>query len=53
MHKEKDANVWKPPEIDRQEVEEIKKFASPAHQVGGGSQKYRSISFELDPFYRI
>ena len=32
MHKEKDANVWKPPEIDRQEVEEIKKFASPAHQ---------------------
>merc|ERR1712083_1016602 len=31
-HQEKDANVWKPPDIDKQEVEEVKKFSSPAHQ---------------------
>ena len=33
MHKEKDANIWKPPEIDHKEVEECKKFKAPAHQV--------------------
>ena len=33
LHQEKDAAIWKSPEIDREEVEEIKKFASPAHQV--------------------
>jgi len=32
MHKEKDANIWKPPEIDHKEVEECKKFKAPAHQ---------------------
>ena len=33
MHAEKDANIWKAPEIDREEAQEIKKFASPSHQV--------------------
>ena len=36
LHQEKDANVWKPPDIDKQEVEEVKKFSSPAHQVSAG-----------------
>ena len=33
LHQEKDANIWKPPEIDHKEVEEVKKFASKEHQV--------------------
>ena len=37
LHQEKDKNVWKPPEIDKQEVEEVKKFSSPAHQVSAES----------------
>ena len=33
FNEEKDANIWKPPTIDREEVEEVKKYSSPAHQV--------------------
>ena len=33
FNEEKDANIWKPPTIDKEEVEEVKKYASPAHQV--------------------
>lgn len=33
IQKEKDANIWKPPEIDRNEVEEVKKYASSQHKV--------------------
>ena len=33
FNEEKDANIWKPPAIDKEEVEEVKKYASPAHQV--------------------
>jgi len=33
LHAEKDKEIWKPPEIDRQEQEEIKKFASKEHKV--------------------
>lgn len=29
LHQEKDAHVWKPPSIDKQEVEEAKKYAAP------------------------
>lgn len=32
FNEEKDANIWKPPTIDREEVEEVKKYSSPAHQ---------------------
>lgn len=32
IHQEKDANVWKPPEIDRAETEEIQKYKKSAHQ---------------------
>ena len=30
---EKDANIWKSPEIDKQEQEETKKYASKEHKV--------------------
>ena len=33
FNEEKDANIWKPPTIDREEIEEVKKYSSPAHQV--------------------
>ena len=33
FNEEKDANIWKPPAIDKEEVEEVKKYTSPAHQV--------------------
>ena len=33
LNRDKDAEIWKPPTIDRQETEEVKKFTSPDHQV--------------------
>ena len=32
---EKDAKIWKSPEIDKQEQQEIRKFASKEHKVNG------------------
>ena len=40
---EKDANIWKSPEIDRQEQEETKKYASKEHKV----QKYIRVTFNI------
>ena len=33
MHAEKDAHIWKSPEIDRAEQEEIKKYTTKDHKV--------------------
>ena len=44
FNEEKDANIWKPPTIDREEVEEVKKYSSPAHQV-----RHTNLSCSPDP----
>ena len=36
MHAEKDAHIWKSPEIDRAEQEEIKKYTTKDHKVNMG-----------------
>ena len=36
MHAEKDAHIWKSPEIDRAEQEEIKKYTTKDHEVNMG-----------------
>ena len=54
MHAEKDAHIWKSPEIDRAEQEEIKKYTTKDHKVNMGLIicSYELLNIDLPSYYQ-
>ena len=54
MHAEKDAHIWKSPEIDRAEQEEIKKYTTKDHKVNMGLIicSYVLLNIDLPTYYQ-